>query len=273
MAAWDGTLTITQSPSGKERMSSLFDLHDRVALVTGAGRGLGSGMSKALAAAGAQVVLASRSEDQLKTVAAEITAGGGTAGTLAWDLGDGGSAGDLVDEVVRRFGRLDIVVHAAGNMVREPAVNLSAEGWDSVIGLHLRGAFLLAQATARHLRENGRGGSIILVGSLTSQRAGIPATVAYGSAKSGLMGLMRTLAVEWAPDGIRVNLIAPGFFPTAMTATADDNPARRALLARVPMGRLGTPEDLGGTAVFLASDASGYITGEAITVDGGWSVA
>src|SRR5437879_8111107 len=108
MAAWDGTLTITQSPSGKERMSSLFDLHDRVALVTGAGRGLGSGMAKALAAAGAQVVLASRSEDQLKTVAAEITAGGGTAGNLAWDLGDGGSAGDLVDEVVHRFGRLDI---------------------------------------------------------------------------------------------------------------------------------------------------------------------
>jgi NAD(P)-dependent dehydrogenase (short-subunit alcohol dehydrogenase family) len=253
-------------------MSSLFDLHDRVALVTGAGRGLGRGMAKAVAAAGAHTVLASRSEDQLRTVEAEITADGGTAGTLAWDLGDGTSAHDLVDEVVRRFGQLDVVVHAAGNTVRRPATELSTEDWDSVIGLHLRGAFLLAQATARHLKETGRGGSIILVGSLTSQRVGIPDTVAYGSAKSGLMGLMRTLAVEWASAGIRVNMVAPGFFPTALTATAENNLARQALLARVPMGRLGTPEDLGGTAVFLASDASGYITGEAITVDGGWSV-
>jgi 2-deoxy-D-gluconate 3-dehydrogenase len=254
-------------------MPSLFDLHGRTALVTGAGRGLGSGMAKALATAGAQVVLVSRSEDQLKTVAEEITAAGGTAGILAWDLGDGASAADLVGEVVRRFGRLDVVVHAAGNMVRQPAGDLSAEDWDSVVGLHLRGAFLLSQATARHLKETGRDGSIILVGSLTSQRAGIPGTVAYGAAKSGLLGMMRTLAVEWAPDGIRVNLIAPGFFPTALNADVEETPARRALLGRVPMGRLGTPEDLGGTAVFLASDASGYITGEAITVDGGWSVA
>jgi 2-deoxy-D-gluconate 3-dehydrogenase len=254
-------------------MSTLFDLHDRVAMVTGAGRGLGSGIAKALAAAGAQVVLVSRSEDQLETVQAQITASGGAAQVLAWDLGEGTSAPDLVAQVLRRFGRLDVVVHAAGNMVRRPALDFPAADWDSVIGLHLRAAFLLAQATARHLTTAGRGGSIILVGSLTSQRVGIRDTVAYGSAKSGLMGLMRTLAVEWAPHGVRVNMIAPGFVPTALTATVDDNPERRALLARIPLGRPGTPEDLGGTAVFLASDASGYITGEAITVDGGWSVA
>jgi 2-deoxy-D-gluconate 3-dehydrogenase len=254
-------------------MSTLFDLHDRVAMVTGAGRGLGSGIAKALAAAGAQVVLVSRSEDQLETVQAQITASGGAAQVLAWDLGEGTSAPDLVAQVLRRFGRLDVVVHAAGNMVRRPALDFPAADWDSVIGLHLRAAFLLGQATARHLTTAGRGGSIILVGSLTSQRVGIRDTVAYGSAKSGLMGLMRTLAVEWAPHGVRVNMIAPGFVPTALTATVDDNPERHALLARIPLGRPGTPEDLGGTAVFLASDASGYITGEAITVDGGWSVA
>ena len=254
-------------------MSTLFDLHDRVAIVTGAGRGLGSGIAQALADAGAQVVLVSRSEDQLETVQAQITASGGAAQVLAWDLGEGTSAPDLVAQVVGQFGRLDVVVHAAGNMVRRPALDFPAADWDAVIGLHLRAAFLLAQATARHLTTAGRGGSIILVGSLTSQRVGIRDTVAYGSAKSGLMGLMRTLAVEWAPHGVRVNMIAPGFVPTALTATVDDNPERRALLARIPLGRPGTPEDLGGTAVFLASDASGYITGEAITVDGGWSVA
>lgn len=254
-------------------MSTLFDLHDRVAMVTGAGRGLGSGIAKALAAAGAQVVLVSRSEDQLETVQAQITASGGVAQVLAWDLGEGTSAPELVAQVVGRFGRLDVVVHAAGNMLRRPALDFPAADWDAVIGLHLRAAFLLAQATARHLTTAERGGSIILVGSLTSQRVGIPDTVAYGCAKSGLMGLMRTLAVEWAPHGVRVNMIAPGFVPTALTATVDDTPERRALLARIPMGRPGTPEDLGGTAVFLASDASGYITGEAITVDGGWSVA
>jgi 2-deoxy-D-gluconate 3-dehydrogenase len=240
-------------------MSTLFDLHDRVAMVTGAGRGLGSGIAKALAAAGAQVVLVSRSEDQLETVQAQITASGGAAQVLAWDLGEGTSAPDLVAQVLRRFGRLDVVVHAAGNMVRRPALDFPAADWDSVIGLHLRAAFLLGQATARHLTTAGR--------------VGIRDTVAYGSAKSGLMGLMRTLAVEWAPHGVRVNMIAPGFVPTALTATVDDNPERHALLARIPLGRPGTPEDLGGTAVFLASDASGYITGEAITVDGGWSVA
>jgi NAD(P)-dependent dehydrogenase (short-subunit alcohol dehydrogenase family) len=254
-------------------MSTLFDLHDRVALVTGGGRGLGGGVAKALAAAGAEVVLTSRNEDQLAGTAAEITAAGGTARTLAWDLGDGSSAPDLVDEAIRRAGRIDVLVHAAGNMVRRPAADLPAADWDSVVGLHLRGAFLLAQAVARHLRQAERPGSIVLVGSLTSQRVGIPGAVAYASAKSGLMGLMRTLAVEWAPHGIRVNAIAPGFFPTAMTASADATPARRALLDRVPMGRLGTPDDLGGTAVYLASDASAYVTGEAITVDGGWSVA
>jgi 2-dehydro-3-deoxy-D-gluconate 5-dehydrogenase len=251
-----------------------FRLDGKVALVTGGGRGLGRGIALALAEAGATVVATSRTAAQLEEVAATAAAAGATLDPLPADLGDGTGAGELVDGIVQRHGHLDVLVHAAGNMARHPAEKFPAEDFDQVIGLHLRAAFLLAQAAGRHMIDRGEGGSIIFIGSLTSQRLGARNALAYAAAKSGLLGMMRVLAVEWGEHRIRVNTIAPGFFkPTELTADVDQTPGRKALHARVPMGFLGELDELGGTAVYLAADASRYVTGEVITVDGGWSVA
>lgn len=252
-------------------MPASFDLSGTVALVTGGGRGIGAAMARALAGAGALAVLASRDEGQLRDVAGEIGAAGGTADVLPWDV-RGETAAGLVAEAVRRHGRLDILVHAAGNQIRKPALDYTLADWDAVMDLHLRAAFALAQAAGRHMASQGRG-SIVLVGSLTSERLGAPATLPYAAAKSGVLGLARSLAVALAPDGVRVNTVLPGFVRTELTRDVDDTPERRALTSRTPAGRLGVPDDLGGVAVFLASEAAGYVTGETITVDGGWSVA
>jgi len=249
-----------------------FSLDGRVALVTGGGRGLGRGMALGLAAAGAHVVVASRSADELDDTAKAVAAAGGTCDAVTADLASDDGPARLVDDVVARAGQLDVCVHAAGNQVRRPALEMTAEDWDAVHRLHLRSAFLLAQATARHLVARGAPGSVVLVGSLTSFR-GFPDIAAYGAAKTGILGLVRTLAVEWAESGIRVNALAPGFYPTEMTRDLDRHPGRQALIARTPMGRTGTPDDLAGPAVFLASDASAYVTGQCLTVDGGWTAA
>jgi 2-dehydro-3-deoxy-D-gluconate 5-dehydrogenase len=139
--------------------------------------------------------------------------------------------------------------------------------------LHLRAAFLLAQAVGQRMINSGRGGSLVFIGSLTSERLGMPNTVAYAAAKSGLLGMMRTLAVEWGPHSIRSNAILVGFVATEMTRDVDQQPARKALTSRAPMGRLGTPDDIGEAAAYLASDAARFVTGTCLTVDGGWSIA
>lgn len=250
-----------------------FDLTDRVALVTGGGRGLGRAMALALGGAGAHVAVSSRTESELAETVDLAAQAGAEATAIPCDLGQQGDAARLVDEAAELLGRVDVLVHAAGNQVRSPALTLGLEDWDEIHRIHLRAGFLLAQRTADHIIDRRGTGSIILVGSLTSWRVGVPDTVAYGSAKSGLLGLMRTLAVEWAEHGVRVNTIAPGFFATEMTADVADDPDRRALLARIPMGRQGEPEELSGAVVYLASDASAYVTGQVLTVDGGWTVA
>jgi NAD(P)-dependent dehydrogenase (short-subunit alcohol dehydrogenase family) len=250
-----------------------MNLAGKVALVTGGGRGLGRGMALALAEAGAGIAVVSRTEGQIRETVGLIERGGGTAWAIPWSLGDPREDSGLVDQVVRRAGRLDVLVHAAGHQVRRPALELTADEWDGILTVHLRSAFLLAQAAARHMMGRGGGGSIVLIGSLTSWRVGVPHTAAYAAAKSGMVGMMRTLAVEWAEEGVRVNTIAPGFFATELTRDVEADPGRRRLLARIPMGRQGTPQDLGGAVVFLASDASAYLTGQVITVDGGWSAA
>jgi 2-dehydro-3-deoxy-D-gluconate 5-dehydrogenase len=250
-----------------------FDLRSKVVLVTGGGRGLGLGMATAASDAGATVVLANRSAEQLDAAVTQINARGGHAFGLPVDLAGPAAGHQLIDQVLAEHGRIDGLVHAAGNQYRSGVLEFPGVAFDDVIRLHLRTAFDLAQATARHLVERREGGSILFVGSLTSEAAGIRNVVAYSAAKSGLLGLMRTFAVELASHGIRVNTIAPGFFATEMTADVKGDAYRQSLYDRIPAGRMGTPEDLGGVATFFLSDASRYVTGQCLTVDGGWEVA
>lgn len=251
----------------------LFDLHGKVALVTGAGRGLGRGMALALAEAGADVVAVSRSVDQLEETRMQLQKYSGNPGVISWNLGDSQGLDDLVDHVVERYGHIDILLHAAGVQVRRPALEVDLEDWESVQAVHLRAAFFLSQAVARQMIERGVGGKIVLVSSLTSH-IGVANLAPYSAGKSGVLGLVRTLAVEWAAQGIQVNAIGPGYFHTALTDELFQDPERRErLLSRIPIGRAGKPEDLAGATVFLASSASDYVTGQVINVDGGWLAA
>jgi NAD(P)-dependent dehydrogenase (short-subunit alcohol dehydrogenase family) len=227
-------------------------------------------MAVALAEAGADVVAVSRSVDQLEETLGLLKRHGGEHSVLPRDLGDPQGLEDLVAEVVGRYGHVDVMLHAAGLQVRKPALEVSLEEWEAVQAVHLRSAFFLGQAVGRRMIERGEGGKIILVASLTSQ-LGVPNVAPYSAGKSGVLGVMRTLAVEWAPHNIQVNAIGPGYFHTALTDDVFKDPERRErLLSRIPMGRPGKPEDLAGATVFLASSASDYVTGQVINVDGGW---
>lgn len=251
---------------------NLFDLTGKAALVTGASRGLGRGMAEALARAGAHVVLTARSAADLEETSRAIEAiGRGRAIVLPWDVSRIDAMDELVERSAEAFGRLDVVLHAAGIQVRKPALDIKPAEWDAVHQVQLKAAFFLATAAARRMLRQQEGGSIIFVASLTSI-TGIPHTAPYSAAKSGILGLTRTLAVEWAPYGIRVNAVAPGYFHTQLTDALFRDPERRAaLLARIPMGQEGKPEDLAGAVIFLASPASAYVTGQTLFVDGGWS--
>ena len=252
----------------------LIDLSGSAALVTGAGSGIGAAIAAELARSGSSVVLVGRRADRLEQVSERVAAEGGKAFMLPWDVGRGDDAEDLVSSAAALSGDdISVLVHAAGNQVRKPATDMTLEDWDSVINIHLRAAFALSRAMARPLIAHERPGSVLYVGSMTSARAGLRDTVAYGAAKSGLLGLMRTLAVEWAGHGVRVNTVAVGFVSTEMTQDIDGTPARQALVSRAPLGRLGTPEEIARVVAFLASDRASFVTGECVTVDGGWSVA
>lgn len=242
-------------------------------LVTGAGSGIGAGCARELARTGSSVVLVGRRRERLADVAAAIAEAGGTAHVLSWDIGAGEDAEALLDAAEEVAGPLEVLVHAAGNQVRAPAVGLALEDFDAVVGLHLRAAFALSRGLARRLIARDDPGNIVYIASLTSERVGIPGTVAYASAKSGLLGLMRTLAVEWGPHRIRVNAIAVGFVATEMTRDVDGTPERQALVGRAPLGRLGDASEIGAVASFLTSDAARFVTGECVRVDGGWSIA
>lgn len=256
----------------------MFTLSGRKALVTGGSRGLGAAMARALYTAGADVVISARApeglDDEVAAACEDPQEGSGSYQAIAADVSVAGEPARLVAAAeVALGGPIDILIHAGGNLPRASALEHTDEQWQSALAVHVDGAFRLCTEVGRRLIETDRPGSIILIGSLTSERVGVPGTIAYGVAKSGLMGMMRTLAVEWGPRGIRVNAISPGFFPTALTRDIADSPARRAMHARIPLGRVGDPEDLAGAAVFLASDAAAYVSGVNVSVDGGWSVA
>ena len=250
-----------------------FDLRGQIALVTGGGGGLGSAMAQGLAQRDAHVVVAGRNETALQTVVDTIAADGGEASVEITDLSASEASPALVAAVVEKYGRLDTLVHAAGIQHRASVLVYPDEVFDEMLHLHLAVAFRLARATAQHLLSRQAGGSIILVGSLTSNVVGVRDIVGYSAAKAGLLGLMRTMAVELAQGGIRVNTVAPGFFATPMTQDVEGDPYRQGLYARIPAGRLGSPRDVGDLVAFLAAPASDYVTGQCIAVDGGWSVA
>jgi 2-deoxy-D-gluconate 3-dehydrogenase len=248
----------------------LFKLDGKVALVTGASRGLGQGMALGLAAAGADIVGLDRSADGGET-AEKVEALGRKFHNITCDLltTPVSEYGSIIDEIVETLGRLDILINNAGIIRRGPALDFSEDDWDAVLNVNLKALFFLSQAVAKQMMQQG-GGKIINVASMLSYQGGI-LVPSYTAAKSGVMGITRTLANEWAAHGINVNAIAPGYMATDNTAPLRADQARnKAILDRIPVGRWGDPEDLQGTAVFLASAASDYLQGATIAVDGGW---
>jgi 2-dehydro-3-deoxy-D-gluconate 5-dehydrogenase len=249
-------------------MSALFDLAGKRALVTGANTGIGQGIALALAAAGAEIVGAGRSS--MADTARMIDECDGRFVPLEVDLARTPGRGVAVERAVAEAGPLDILVNNAGIIRRSDAVDFTETDWDDVVDLNLKAAFFLSQAFARHVMGEGRGGKIVNVASVLSFQGGIR-VASYTASKSGLAGLTRLLACEWAGLGINVNGIAPGYVVTNNTAALRADSDRSAeILKRIPAGRWGRPSDLAGAAVFLASPASDYVHGAIIPVDGGW---
>ncbi|MQA82704.1 MAG: glucose 1-dehydrogenase [Streptosporangiales bacterium] len=253
--------------------SPTFDLTGKVAVVTGSSRGLGKAMAWALASQGASVVISGRDLAVAEATAAEITAAGGTASATQFDNTERDSCAALVDSAVDRYGRLDILVNNAGTDIIKPAETYDENEWDEVIATNLSGYFHCAQFVARRLIDQGEGGSIVMISSIAG-KVGIRGLTAYAASKGGIDQLVRTMAVEWAPHGIRVNAIAPGYFENIMqNATGEhDRPEKqRQVIDFTPMARRGLPAELGGPVVFLASDSASYVTGQVLYVDGGYT--
>jgi 2-dehydro-3-deoxy-D-gluconate 5-dehydrogenase len=247
---------------------SRFSLADQVALVTGANTGLGQGIAVALAQAGADIVSVSRSD--AADTERGVLAAGRKFHSLHADLEHSHAAGRIVAQAIEKAGRIDILVNNAGVIRRNDALAFTEEEWDAALNVNLKTPFFLAQAAAQAMLKAGRGGKIINVASMLSFQGGIR-TASYTASKSGLAGLTRLLANEWAARGINVNAIAPGYFETNNTsALRNDEQRNRDILGRIPAGRWGRPSDLGGAAVFLASAASDYVHGAILPVDGGW---
>jgi 2-deoxy-D-gluconate 3-dehydrogenase len=249
-------------------ITDLFDLGGKVALVTGANTGLGQAMAVALAKAGANVALVGRSAPD--ETEARINAVGGKTAVVMADLSEAGVVSEVVAQVEESLGPVNILVNNAGIIRREDALEFSEQDWDAVMATNLKVPFFLAQAVAKSMVEAKRGGKIINIASLLSLQGGIR-VASYTASKSGLAGLTRLLANEWAAKGVNVNAIVPGYFATNNTEALRNDPDRnRQILERIPAGRWGDPEDLGGAAVYLASRASDYVHGVLIPVDGGW---
>ena len=246
-----------------------FKLDGRVAIVTGATTGLGQGISKALAEAGADVACVDISDNCAATREVVERAGRRFLGVQA-DLAKTETIPGVVARIREHFGRIDILFNNAGIIRRTPCVDFSEKDWDDVLQLNLKAVFFMSQAVARVFMEQGTGGKIINTASMLSFQGGI-LIPSYTAAKSGVAGITKTMANEWAGRGINVNAIAPGYFATAATeAIRRDEARNKTIVDRIPAGRWGTPADLAGMAVFLASPASSYCHGTVYPVDGGW---
>jgi len=245
--------------------ADLFDLHGRVAVVTGASAGLGQRAATALAQAGARVVAVARRAEALQDWAEEQDGAAVTA-----DLSDRAGLAQVAQDISAPFGPPDIVIHAAGINTRQAADDVTADGWDSTLNLNLAAPFFLSQALVPAMKERGWG-RIVNFASLQTYRA-FPAGVAYGASKAGIAQLTRAMAEAWSQNGINANALAPGFFPTELTGPVFADPDRSARnAAQTCIGRNGVLEDIDGPLLFLCSDASRYVTGQVLSVDGGYT--
>ena len=247
-----------------------FSLTGRIALVTGANRGIGRGLVDALAAAGAIVAVTARNRDHALAAANDVLAAGGTASAHALDVSDVASIRAGVDEVVERHGRLDVLVANAGLGANHPALDVSERDWDEMIDVNAKGLFFTAQAAGRVMVAQGSGRIIAM--SSQASLVGIRDHAVYCASKGAVNQLVRVLALEWGASGVTVNAVAPTFIHTPGTAERLDDPAYlRGVVDRIPMGHVGKIADVAGAVVYLASDAAAMVTGTILPVDGGWT--
>ncbi len=249
-------------------VKDLFDLEGKVAIVTGASRGLGQAMAIALAQAGANVVGVGQSN--MTSTKEEVERAGKKFLEIKADLTSTEKVNEIVEKTIENFGRIDILVNNAGTIRREDAIDYTQEDWDAILNLNLKTVFFLSQRVAKEFIKQKSGGKIINIASMLSFQGGIRVP-AYTASKSGIAGITKALANEWAKSNINVNAIAPGYMATDNTkAIREDDKRNLEILERIPAGRWGTPEDLAGAVVILASKASDYVNGYTLAVDGGW---
>lgn len=251
---------------------SMFDLKGKVAVVTGGNGGIGLGMARGLAEAGADVVIAARKAEKSKGAAAELAKLGVRTGVVEVNVADDASCRKMVADAAKQMGRIDILVNNAGINIRKPPESYTVAEWREILSINLDGAFYCSQAVYPEMKKAG-GGKIINIGSMMSL-FGAPLTTAYAASKGGIVQMTRALATAWAKDNIQVNSILPGWIDTELTqrARVDIEGLNENVLSRTPAGRWGTPDDFSGIAVFLAAPASDFVTGAAIPVCGGFSV-
>jgi NAD(P)-dependent dehydrogenase (short-subunit alcohol dehydrogenase family) len=245
-----------------------FDLTGRIALVTGASSGLGAEFARVLAAAGAQVVIGARRSDKLEALAEEIRANGDTALAVAMDVTQADSIAKAFDRAEQEFGVVQVLVNNAGVSQGGFLTELSEEAWDAVLDTNLKAVWRVAREGAKRMQATATSGSIINISSVLAFGTG-KTLGSYMAAKAGVVQLTRAMALEWADSHIRVNALAPGYFPTEMSGDFFTTDKGRAMISRIPQQRVGDPAELGGPLLLLASDASSYMTGSIVTVDGG----
>ncbi len=252
-------------------MSDLFEVNDLVVLVSGGSRGIGRAIAAGFAARGSRVVITGRQAETLAATADEISSGRHPVEYLISDVAEVEKSGELVESAVAKFGRIDSLINVAGVNVRKRAETYTPQEYDHILNINLRGAFFLSQAVGKHMISRGGGGTIINIESLNTV-APLRGVLPYAMSKAGLGMMTQGLAMEWGPHGIRVNSLAPGFVLTDLTNKLWSQPTMQAWgIPNTPLRRLGVPEDMIGTAIFLASPASAFVTGQTLYVDGGFT--